>query len=303
MSRERVLWGILLLLITGLAGCAEVTKVAATVGQATGYLSHEDGEAVKRLADQTAKAVRPMTDREEYYLGRAVAATLLSRYRLYLDGPVIQYVNHIGQTTALASDHPYTYRGYHFAILDTEEVNALACPGGMIFLTSGMLKKAKNEEQLAASLAHEIAHVNRKDGLESIQKARWTQVVTLLGTEAARKFSGAELAQLVSLLEGSANDVVATLVVKGYSREQESTADRSALTFLHRAGYDPQGLTSFLSNLAHEQVGCANQGIFSTHPGMNERLSKVESVIAEKNWPLCDYSIRDRRFLEFCRSR
>ena len=79
MSRERVLWGMLLLLITGLAGCAEVTKVAATVGQATGYLSYQDGEAVKRLADQTAKAVRPMTDREEYYLGRAVAATLLSQ--------------------------------------------------------------------------------------------------------------------------------------------------------------------------------------------------------------------------------
>jgi len=284
-------------------GCAELAEMGRTLGEEAGILSAQEEEEREQLVGQSTSVVRPMTDQEEYFLGRAVAATILSRYRLYDDPRWTQYLNEVGQTVALASDRPLTYGGYHFAILDSEEINALACPGGMIFLTSGMLKKAKNEEQLAAILAHEIAHVNGKDGLGSIQKARWTQVATLLGTGAARKFSGVELAQLVSLLEGSVNDVIATLLVKGYSREQESQADLCAVTFLHRSGYDPREFTSFLRILSHEQVGGAHQGIFSTHPGMNDRLSKVQSLIAEKNWPPCDHSTRDRRFLEFCRSR
>lgn len=279
-----------------LAGCAEVVKVGTSVSQEMGAISKEDKEKIDQMAQETEKAARPMTEQEEYYLGRAVAAAILGKYRVYSNERSALYVNQVGQTVALASDRPFTYGGYHFVILDTDEVNALSCPGGIIFITRGMLKKAQNEEELAAVLAHEVGHVNHKDGVNAIQRARWVQVVTLLGSEAAKRASGADLAKLLSLFEGSVDDVVKTLLVSGYSREQEAAADLSALTFMNRLGYDPQGLPDYLERLAKEQSGGAGQGLFATHPGMTERLAKARSVIAENKWLRTAHLARDRRF-------
>ena len=295
----RCLPGLSLFLII-LSGCVEMTHLGTAIGEQTGHLSRQDAESLRRVADQTAKAARPVTEQEENYVGRAVAASLLSRYRLCPDPRLHRYVNEVGTTVALASDRPYTYGGYHFAVLDTEEVNALACPGGMIFITLGMLKRTMNEEELAAVLAHEVGHVAHKDGLASIQKSRWTQAVTTLGSEAARKVSGAELAKLVSLFEGSVNDVVSTLLVNGYGREQERAADLSALVLLNRIGYDSCGLTDCLERLAREQAGGSRPGIFSTHPAMQERLTKARSAMADNRWARVDHGPRDRRFSENC---
>jgi predicted Zn-dependent protease len=278
------------------AGCAEVVTVGTTISQQMGQISKEDKEKLDRMALESEKAARPMTEQEEYYVGRAVAATILGKYRLYSNERLTRYINEVGQAVALASDRPFTYGGYRFAVLDTNEVNALACPGGIIFVTRGMLKRAQNEEELAAILAHEVGHVNHKDGLGAIQRARWVQVVTLLGSEAAKKVSGAELAKLVSLFEGSVNDVVKTLIVSGYSREQEAAADLSAMTFMYRAGYEPYGLSDFLGRLSKEQTGGAGQGLFATHPGMTERVAKARSAIAANKWPQVGHQIRDRRF-------
>ena len=279
-----------------LAGCAEVVSVGTTVGRQMGQISKEDKQKIDRMALDSEKAARPMTEQEEYYVGRAVAATILGKYSVYRNERLTRYINEVGQAVALASDRPFTYGGYRFAVLDTDEVNALACPGGIVFITRGMLKRAQNEEELSAILAHEVGHVNHKDGLGTIQRARWVQVVTLLGSEAAKKVSGAELAKLVSLFEGSVNDVVKTLIVSGYSREQEAAADSSAMTFMYRAGYDPYGLSDYLGKLSKEQTGGAGQGLFATHPGMTERLAKARSAIATNKWPRIDHRIRDRRF-------
>lgn len=298
--KSRLLLGptLVLLAFGFLGGCAEVVQVGTTMGAGMGKISKEDKEALDRLAVQSAKAARPMTEQEEYYVGRAVAATILAQYRLYSNPRLTSYVNTVGQAVALASDRPMTYGGYHFAVLDTEEVNALACPGGIIFITRGMLKKAKNEDELAAILAHEVAHVSHKDGLAAIQKARWAEALSILGAEATRKLGGAELGKLVSLFEGSVDDVAKTLLVKGYSREQEGEADLSALTYLNRLGYNPYGLTDSLDRMAKEQGGGGGGGIFATHPGMSQRLAKAKSAIAQNQWPRKDDPRRDRRFRE-----
>jgi len=302
IRREFFLWAdTMLIVVVLLTGCAEVVQMGTTVGQQMGTISSEDKERFDRMAQETAKATRPMTDQEEYYVGRAVAATILGQYRLYPNESLIRYVNEVGQDIALASDRPFTYGGYHFAILDTEEVNALSCPGGIIFVTRGMLKRVKNEEELAAVLAHEVGHVNHKDGIAAIQRARWVQVATLLGAEAAKKVSGADLAQLVSLFEGSVNDVVKTLIVNGYSREQEEAADLGAMAFMYRAGYDPHGLSNGLERLAKEQTGGTKEGLLTTHPGMKERLAKAKAVITENKWPQTPHPARDQRFRQVFR--
>jgi beta-barrel assembly-enhancing protease len=299
VKKDLLFFTIILFLLPGiLIGCAEVVQVGTAVGQGMGKISKEDKEAIDRMADQTAKAVRPMTDQEEHYVGRAVGATILGQYRIYPNERLTAYVNSLGQALALASDRPYTFAGYRFAVLDNEEVNALSCPGGIIFITRGMLRKARTEDELAAILAHEVAHVNHRDGLASIQKSRWVEAVSILGSEAARKVGGAELTQLVSLFQGSVDDVTKTLLVNGYGREQEGRADLSALTFLQRLGYNPFALTDYLDRMAGEQTGGSKQGIFATHPGMNQRLAAAKSAVTQNQWSRKSDPARDRRFRE-----
>lgn len=228
--------------------------------------------------EATSKAARPISDEEEYYVGRAVAARILSPYILLEDRSLTEYVNLIGQTIAMHSDRPFTHGGYHFAILDTDEVNAFACPGGMIFITKGMINLTGNEDELASVIAHEIAHVNHRDGISSIKSARWTEALTIIGTEAAKQYGSAELSRLVSIFEGSIDDVFKTLVVSGYSQSQEYMADETAVVYLTKTGYNPSALKDFLGQLIN--YGYASRGgILKTHPGTEKRMENVSPKI------------------------
>ena len=303
MRRSLALWAAgLALLCLFVFGCAEAVRVGTTISAGTGKISKEEKERLDRLAAQSERAARPMTDQEEHFLGRAVAATILGRYRLFRNDRATRYLNEAGQSLALGSDRPFTFAGYRFGILDSEEVNALSCPGGTILLTRGMLRRAQNEEELAAILAHEIGHVSGRDGLKAIQQARWMEVAALIGSEAARKAGGAETAKLVSLFEGSVQDVVKTLLVSGYSREQEVAADRSALFLLQRFGYDPGALPDFLRKLGREQTGAGKAGMFATHPGMAGRETEARSLIAANRWAARNHAERDRRFQQVIQS-
>jgi predicted Zn-dependent protease len=232
------------------------------------------GKAIKT----TAKAAKPMSEGEEYYLGRAVAAKILSEYDLLEDEGLTRYVNLVGRTTAIHSDKPFTYGGYHFAILESDEINAFACPGGTIFITKGMFDALKNEDELAAVLAHEVAHINNRDGRASIKKSRWIEVAALIGTEAASEFGSDEVKSLAGLLEGSVDDVFKALVVKGYGKKQEYKADTAALNYLSRAGYGPTALQDFLERLKDEK---SEGGILKTHPKYKDRLKKVKKNMPE----------------------
>ncbi len=75
----------------------------------------------------------------------------------------------LGQSLVIFSDRPETFGGYHFLLLDSNEINAFAAPGGLILVTRGMLQCCANEDELAAVLAHEIAHVEKKHGLTAIK--------------------------------------------------------------------------------------------------------------------------------------
>lgn len=229
--------------------------------------------AVKTGA-KAVQASRPISDSEEYYVGRAVGARILAKYPLYQDQDVTQYVNKVGLTVARQSSRPQPYRGYHFAVLDTQEPNAFACPGGIILITRGLMKNCASEDELAAVLAHEVAHIAHKDGLNSISQARWTEVLTTLGTETAKQYAGSA-GQLVTLFEGSIDDVFKTIVVNGYSRSAEEKADREAVSILRKAGYNPGALAAVLTKMSGKEGA---GGIYRTHPPTGERLAKVQTL-------------------------
>ncbi len=246
-------------------------------------------------AGAVSKAARPISDEEEYYVGRAVSAHILSTYKVYKNKKLTEYVNEIGQTVALHSDKPLTYIGYHFAILDSKEINAFASPGGTIFITRGMIKAVKNEDELAAVLAHEVAHINHRDGIDSIKKARWTEAVTIIGASAAKEYGSEDLSQLVTLFEGSIDDVVKTLVVNGYGREQEFNADKASLTILNRAGYDPSSLQDFVTRLI-KKGKTSKGGMLQTHPATNDRLDNIKANMPSRKADTSLVAKRSRRF-------
>jgi predicted Zn-dependent protease len=231
-------------------------------------------DTATKAAKEVSKAQRPISDEEEYYIGRAVAAKILSSYPLLENRALTGYVNLIGQTMALNSDTPQTYGGYHFAILDTNEINAFACPGGTILITRGMISATRNEDELAAVLAHEVAHIHHRDGVASIKSARWTEALTVMGAETARSYTPAQVSQLVRIFEGSVEDVFKTLVVNGYGRSQEYQADETAMRYLSKGGYNPASLRDFLLVLA-SQGNTSSGGILKTHPGTAERIENI----------------------------
>ncbi len=255
----------------------------------------EAGKAISvgtKAAQKTMVAARGISDSEEYYIGRAVAARLLARSSLSQNREATTYVNEVGQAVAKKSSMPRTYRGYHFGILETSDPNAYACPGGIILITRGLIKECQNEDELAAVLAHEAAHIAHKDGVNSINKARWTEVLTSTGAEAARQYGGGVAGSLVSMFESSIDDVFKTLVVNGYSRGAEENADREAVTTLTRAGYNPAALAAILSRLVSKGGG---GGIFKSHPLTGQRVEAVKMLVRQAT-PGPQEQTRTKRF-------
>lgn len=265
-----------------------------TTGFSFGDITSDRISSIASTVKSIGKASRPISDDEEYYVGRAVAARITSTYPLYHNVRLTEYLNMIGQIVALHTEKPTTFGGYHFALLDSPEINAFACPGGMILITRGMLSSVTNEEELAAVLAHEIAHIIHRDGISAIKSSRWSEALLVVGSNAVKEFGRRDTAKLVSLFEGSIDDVVKTLVVNGYGRQQEKDADTAALGYLAAAGYDPKGLAGYLTRL--EKAGQGSKGgILKTHPGTDERLENVRQI----NPPSVDTSAEPRRTKRF----
>lgn len=239
------------------------------------------GEGVD-MAVKSAKAVsrtfEDFSPSQEYYIGRTVAAMVLQKYRP-LDAPVpTRYINELGQTLAQASDRPETYGGYHFMILDSDDINAFAAPGGLIFVTRGLIRCCPNEDALAAVLAHEIGHVQLKHGLQAIHKSRLTSAFMFLGVAGARSYGNSEVATLASTFGDTITDITSTLINNGYSRDFELEADQAAVTILKRVGYNPNGLVAMLNGMKSKlQPGALD--FSKTHPPPADRIAAIQPVL------------------------
>lgn len=185
-----------------LTGC-KTAEVVAGLGQSLGVLNQQQAHSLARVGGAVSRGFEDITPEQEYYIGRTVAAVILSTYKPYRDQSANHYVNLVGALAALASDRPETYGGYHFLILDSDEINAFAAPGGLIFVTRGMLRCCPSEDAVAAVLAHEVGHVQYQHGLQAISKARITSALTILAAESAKTLGGQELAQLTEVFEES----------------------------------------------------------------------------------------------------
>ena len=215
---------------------------------------------------QAALPIGPAKERE---IGFGIAATVAGRYRLVDDPALNEYVSLVGAAVAEQS-----IRGgeveFHFGVLDTDDVNAFAAPGGYILITRGALALMESEAELAGVLAHEVAHVDEKHVLNDIRQ----QGVMSTATEEAQ-LSGA----LLDAISGAG----ASLLFGGLSREAEEEADSLGLLYASAVGYRPDGMAQFLEHLAAEiaeqQAAGAGGGWTSSHRAPQERIAAIHADI------------------------
>ena len=275
-------------------GCATVTKGVATVGQAAGVITPQQADSMVKSAEAVEKTFADITPEQEYYIGRAVGATIISTYNVYDNNEANEYLNRLGKTVARFSDVPETFRGYHFLILDTDEISAFATPGGFIFISRGMLRLCKTEDDLAAVVAHEVGHIQHKHAVKAIKSSRLTSALTIITLSAAKELVGPELAQVTEAFEGSIGDITKTMMQGGYARGQEREADRAAITILRRMGYKQEALIDVLSRMG-EVLETDKRGFGSTHPPASARIKDLRAIVDDTGTPV-PTSVRQKRF-------
>ena len=289
---------LLILSVPLLSGCAMVTgitKGVTSVAVAAGALDPQHADSINKSTEAVAKTFEDITPSQEYFIGRSVAALVLAQYKPLNDEKANEYLNVMGNVLSKVSDKPQTFGGYHFLVMETDEINAFAAPGGFILVSRGLINCCRNEDELAAVLAHEIAHIQHGHALQAIQKGRVTGALTILAAEGAKSFGGEQLAELTTMFEGSLNDIIGTMVNSGYSRKFETQADSSAVTILRRAGYNPSGLKNMLQAMEKNLQGTESKGFGKTHPDPSVRIKDIDPLISDCG-PVANAPGREARF-------
>jgi beta-barrel assembly-enhancing protease len=279
-----------------LSGCSVIDQGLDLAGDKS-PISSADRQTVGKTTQALRSTFAEITDEEEYYIGRAVAALILARYPAYENRELTQYLNLLGTAIAWNSDRPETFAGYRFLVLDTDEVNALAAPGGFVFVSKGLLRLCRDEDMLAVLLAHEIGHVTARHGLQSIKKSRLVDAFKVIGSEVARRYGPQELAQLTDVFEDVLGDIVESLVERGYDRKYEYEADALAVRFASGTGYDPLALPDLLQAIEDRSADSEGRGWYRTHPTPKQRIDRAGKHIAPLPEPSpAGADVRSQRF-------
>ncbi|MBK9387176.1 MAG: M48 family metalloprotease [Planctomycetes bacterium] len=293
----------------GLVACAEfMNSLEESTDENTALGS------LVRGANRLRKSFQDLDPSEEHYIGRSVAAQILvlPEYPL-ADGSKAQgiskadiekldaYVNRVGQGLSIACDEVrQTFLGYRFGVLESKEINAFAAPGGTIFVTRGLIERTESEDELAAVLAHEIAHVTLRHGLAAIQKSNLIEAFKYLGQGAAQAtLDEQQLQEVTGLFDDSVQDVVASLVKNGFSKEAEYEADALGQRIAAASGYDAGSLRRFLQRLGKDG---GSGGLMSTHPAPAERLENLPDIGSSSVPKPAAIEARDQRFRAATRS-
>ena len=267
-----------------MGGCSN--NPGSAISSATGSIAQgkapglgDVGEAVggshgRALGDASQDVIKTsaLTPADEVAIGQSVALAVSDKYGLVEDDALNEYVTLVAQT--LADSAPGDLRPVAF-VLNTDVVNAFSGPRGYIMITRGALRRMQDESELAGLLAHEMGHVIEQHGINAIKSASRTNLIAKgLSTAVDSKTH-------VQAIGSLSTSFVKEVLDKGYSRGQESEADTDAVRLVAAAGYDPQGYVRFLQRAEAAQRGGSN--LFSTHPGLSDRVRAVTSQIDREN--------------------
>jgi predicted Zn-dependent protease len=257
---------------------AIVVAVMAVLGLlAEGAFANNKKNDPEEIGDRNVgKGVNFYSLEKEIALGKQLAQQVEHQSKLVDDPIIAEYVNRVGQNLVRNSDAkvPFTIK-----VLNTEEVNAFALPGGFFFVNSGLILKAGNEAELAGVMAHEIAHVAARHGTKQATRG---QIINLASIPLI----------FVGGLPGYAIQQGAGLALPlgflSFSRAFEREADYLGLQYMYKAGYDPTSFVDFfekIQSLEKKKPGTLSK-VFATHPLTDDRIksaqAEIQKILVEK---------------------
>jgi Zn-dependent protease with chaperone function len=236
-------------------------------------LSNDENPALigKRKLNSGLFASMSMSTEKEIAMGRQLSAEIDRQAKLIEDPVITEYVNRVGQNIVLNSDAkiPFTIK-----VIDADEVNAFALPGGFFYVNKGLLLAADNEAEIAGVMAHEIAHVTARHAVETQAKGMLAQVGLIAGSIFLGGIPGAILQNTAGLGLGAG--------FAKFSRDAEREADKLGVQYLYAAGYDPGAMSTMFEKLASQNK--KKPGFFSktfgSHPQSIDRLEASKSLVA-----------------------
>src|SRR6201988_5157464 len=232
--------------------------------------SKDDVEAIGNR--NVGKGVNLYSLEREIALGKQLAQEVERSSKLIDDPVVTEYVNRVGQNLVRNSDArvPFTIK-----VIDSDEVNAFALPGGFFYVNSGLILRAQEESELAGVMAHEISHVTARHGTKNATKGQILQFATipllLLGPAGLAGYG---------LYEGL--NVALPLTYLKFSRDAEREADFLGLQYMYKAGYDPNAYVTFFERIQADEKRRPGTipKVFSTHPPTPDRIEAAQKEIA-----------------------
>lgn len=207
-------------------------------------------------------------------LGRRFDLAVRQRAPMVDDPEVNAYVTAIGSTIAGKLDD--SFFDYQFAVVRDGRVNAFAVPGGYVYVNSGLLAMVHNDDELAAVLGHEIAHVHGHHAVRQQEATQALNYAALLGT----------LLSVVQPAAGALASAASAAVSLQYQRQFEQEADYLGARYLQAAGYDPRSMLDFFKQLS-DQTRLATASVppyLLSHPVTDERLNRLEAVLKTQQW-------------------
>lgn len=228
----------------------------------------------------------------EIKFGRDVAARILGNMELLKDEDLTRYVNLIGAGVSANAGRPEIE--FHFAVLNSETVNAFAAPGGYVFVTKGALRLMADEAELAAVLGHEIAHITAKHIVNELKIRGEDQE-----GKSVTSLVGASTDPIRMALQQMVDQAVSILFERGYQKQDEFESDRIGSSLLVLAGYDPSALQRYLLRIDAAKKA-ATADIHRTHPPNKERSSAILTFLQENGLTNNDsVTINQERFKRY----
>lgn len=222
------------------------------------------------IATQQEETFYYSTDKE-VQIGQSIVREIEKKYKEAEDPLIQKRVEDIGKKIAAVCDRKEI--DYCFKVLQDEEINAFALPGGFIYVNSGLVEKIANDDELAGILGHEVGHVVAR---HSIKKLQAIQAYSLLRILAVVVPQGGDV--------GTAADIAFTEIILGYGRDDELLADQIAVRYAKLAGYNPRAMIDFLERLQEINLRkpLRPKSYFKTHPYVPDRIRVVKQELGEK---------------------